>query len=49
MKALCYSEEYVYRYIDTEGSSVEPIKADEIRIKDKNWWLDGEIADFECA
>lgn len=49
MKALCFTEEYVYRYIDAEGKSVEPMKPDEIRIKDKNWWLEGEIADFECA
>lgn len=49
MKALCFTEEYVYRYIDAEGKSVEPVKPEEIRIKDKNWWLKGEIADFECA
>jgi len=49
MKALCFTEEYVYRYIDAEGKLVEPIKPNEIRIKDKNWWLEGEISDFECV
>lgn len=48
-KALCFTEEYVYRYIDAEGKSVAPMKSEEIRIKDKEWWLQGEIADFECA
>ncbi|NNC96607.1 MAG: sel1 repeat family protein [Gammaproteobacteria bacterium] len=48
-KALCFTEEYVYRYIDAEGKSVAPMKPEEIRIKDKEWWLQGEITDFDCA
>ena len=47
--ALCNSEEYVYRYIDSKGISVEPTKIDEIKIKDKNWWLEGELPHYECT
>ena len=46
--ALCPSEEYVYRYIDSKGVSVEPTKKGEIRIKDKNWWLENELPDYDC-
>lgn len=48
-RALCNSEEYIDRYIDSKGESVEPPKSGEIRIKDKNWWLTGELPNFECG
>lgn len=48
-KALCTSEEYVYRYIDAKGESVQPTQDGEQRIKDKNWWLEGELPDITCA
>lgn len=48
-RALCYSEEYVYRYIDSKGKSVEPTKQGEIRIKNKSWWLKDELPIYECT
>lgn len=48
-KALCYSEEYVYRYIDSKGKSAEPTKQGEIRIKHKSWWLEDELPNYECT
>jgi len=48
-EALCYSEEYVYRYIDSKGISVEPTRNGEVRLKDKNWWLEGEVPNYECS
>ena len=33
--ALCLSDEYIYRYIESKGVSVEHTKKGEIRIKDK--------------
>ena len=46
--ALCYSEEYVLRYIESKGISVEATKENEVKIKDKDWWLEGELPKFEC-
>ncbi|MEW8691374.1 MAG: tetratricopeptide repeat protein [Candidatus Thiodiazotropha endolucinida] len=47
--ALCYSEEYVSRYIETKGSQTKPTKQDEVKLKDKNWWLPGELPTYECT
>jgi len=46
--ALCYSEEYVLRYIESKGISVEATKENEVKIKNKDWWLEGELPKFEC-
>jgi len=46
--ALCYSEEYVLRYVESKGASVEPTNKTEVKIKHKDWWLEGELPEFEC-
>lgn len=46
--ALCFSEEYVSRYLKQQGKSVASTKSGEERIKDKNWWLKGELPQYKC-
>lgn len=46
--ALCYSEEYVVRYINAKGNNVAATKPSEVKIKDKDWWLEGELPDYQC-
>lgn len=46
--ALCQSEEYLYRFIETSEGTVDPPAAEEVRIKDKTWWLEGEVPAYEC-
>lgn len=47
--ALCYSEEYVFRYLAARGQPVAPTGGGEVRLRDRDWWLAGELPDFACS
>jgi len=52
-QALCYTEEYVQEYVYSKGK-INNISENFIpslktpAIKDKDWWIPGELLDFEC-
>lgn len=49
--ALCLSEEQVLAFINKRGATpAHMINApnDHVAIKDREWWLDGELPTFDC-
>ncbi len=44
--ALCYSVERVEAFIESRGKDNE---AGGIAIKDRDWWLEGEVQDIDCS
>lgn len=47
--ALCFSGEYVFRYIAARGGKVAPTAPGEVRLRDRDWWLEGELPEFTCT
>lgn len=49
--ALCLSEEQVLAYVKDRGTVPVDSALNGVRhvaIKDREWWMDGELPDFEC-
>lgn len=49
--ALCLSEEQVFAYVNDRGAvPAHAIEAsgEHVAIKDREWWLDGELPQFKC-
>lgn len=47
--ALCYSEDYVRRYLAAHGAGVTPTAPGEVRLRDRSGWPADELPDFVCS
>ena len=49
IRALCQSETYVMQFVLNEGTGGVRDDSGDLPLKDREWWLDGELPDFECS
>ena len=48
-RALCQSEAYVLQFVLNKGMGGVRDGSTDVPLKDREWWLDGELPDFECS